>query len=225
MRARDVEIVVADDADEAARRAGELLAEAASQGAHIALSGGSSPRPAYERAAFLQPDWSKAEVWWADERCVPPDDQRSNFRLARESLLDRLARLPAAVHRIRGELDPQAAASDYSDELRGVVFRLAFLGIGPDGHTASLFPGSAALSDERPAVAVAGPDVGRVTLTPSVLCAATVVCFLVLGHEKADAAGRAFAGPPDPQTPASTIRSRTGRTLAILDRDAARSLD
>ena len=159
----DIELRVAASAAEAAREAAELLAAQARLGGHIALSGGSTPRPAYEAAARLQPDWSRVEVWWADERCVPPDDERSNYRLVRESLLDRLDRKPAAEHRVRGELSPEEAADAYDVELRGVVFDLAFLGIGPDGHTASLFPNDPALDElRRRALAVARPDVHRV---------------------------------------------------------------
>jgi 6-phosphogluconolactonase len=205
---------------EAAEFAAKLLAASAG---HVALSGGSTPRPAYELAASLKPDWSAVDVWWGDERCVPPDDERSNYRLAREALLDRLAGLPRAVHRIEGELDPEEAARRYDEELGGVTFDLVLLGLGPDGHTASLFPGDAALEEtERLAVAVQRPDVARVTLTPPPLKAAAHVVFLVVGTDKADAVQRAFAAEPDPATPASLIRGR--RTTVILDRDAAAGL-
>jgi 6-phosphogluconolactonase len=200
-----------------------MLAEAAAAGVHVALSGGSTPRRAYELAAELEPDWSPAEVWWADERCVPPDDERSNYRLAREALLDRLAVPPRAVHRIPGELDPQEAARRYDDELRGVTLDLALLGIGGDGHTASLFPHHEALEEEeRLAVALERPDVARVTLTPPPLRAARHVVFLVVGDEKAEAVRHAFGAPPDPGTPASLIRGE--RTTAVLDRKAGARL-
>lgn len=221
----DVEIVVVADAEDAARRAARLLADAAAAGRHIALSGGSTPRPAYELAGALQTDWSRVELWWGDERCVPPGDERSNFHLARTALLDRLARLPAEVHRVRGELPAEEAAAAYDEELAGVRLGLAFLGIGSDGHTASLFPGSEALDEgERRAVAVSRPDVERVTLTPPVLCAADTVAFLAVGKDKAEAVERAFAGEPSPDTPASLIRSTAGRTVAILDAAAAANL-
>jgi 6-phosphogluconolactonase len=187
------------------------------------LSGGSTPRRAYELAAELEPDWSQAEVWWADERCVPPDDERSNYRLAREELLDRLAVPPRAAHRIPGELHPQEAARRYDDELRGVTLELVLLGIGADGHTASLFPNHEALEeDERLALAVEGRDVARVTLTPPPLRAARHIVFLVVGEEKAEAVRRTFAEGPDPGTPASLIRGE--RTTAVLDREAAAQL-
>jgi 6-phosphogluconolactonase len=192
----------------------------------IALSGGSAPRPAYELAAELEHDWSTATIWWGDERCVPPDDERSNYRLVREAVLDRIAVPPRAVHRIRGELGGERAAEEYDLLLEGVALGLAFQGIGPDGHTASLFPGSPALDErERRVVAVPRDDVERVTMTLPVLCDARVVLFLALGEEKAEAVVRAFAGPPDPEVPASLVRANDGETIVLLDRAAAAKLD
>jgi 6-phosphogluconolactonase len=220
-----VEIRVSASAELAAREAAELLAAAAGRGGHVALSGGSTPRPAYEGAARLEPDWSRAEIWWADERCVPPEDERSNYLLVRESLLDRLDRGAAIEHRVRGELSPAAAADAYENELRGVVFDLVLLGIGPDGHTASLFPNDQALDElRRRAVAVSRSDVDRVTLTIPPLNAAETVVFLVVGEEKAPAVARAFAGDPEPATPASLVRSASGTTIVLLDRAAASDL-
>jgi 6-phosphogluconolactonase len=223
-----LELIVLDDAQAAARRAGELLAEAARAGGHIALSGGKSPELAHETAAALQPDWSRVEVWWGDERCVRPEDARSNFAMAKRTLLDRLGVPPAAVHRIRGELDPETAADEYDAALRGVQLRLNVVGIGPDGHTASLFPDAPGLEEtERRAIAAdpgLEPFVPRVTMTPSMLANADCVLFLVTGGDKAAAAQGAFEGPPSATTPASLIRSREGRTLAILDRAAASKL-
>jgi 6-phosphogluconolactonase len=220
----DVELRIEDDP---AGAVALELARAAEQGGHIAISGGSSPRPAYERAAARQPDWSGVSLWWADERCVPPADARSNYRLVRETLLDGVSR-PPSVHRIHGELSPEEAATAYDDEIRGVRLDLALLGIGPDGHTASLFPGSPALAEtERAAVAAEPglePLVPRVTLTIPMLSAARVVLFLVVGEEKAEAAARAFGGTPDRATPASLVRSADGRTVAVLDAAAARLL-
>jgi 6-phosphogluconolactonase len=225
LRGRDVEIVVADDEDGAARLVAERLADAARAGREIALTGGSTPRRAYEVAASLEPDWSAAGIWWGDERCVSPEDERSNFRLARESLLERLERQPGRVHRIRGELDPEEAARAYNEEIENVRLDLVLLGLGPDGHVASLFPNAPSLAQtERRAVAAPAqlePFVERVTLTVPVLCDATEVVFLVTGAAKADAAERAFAGPPDPRTPGSLVRARTGSTVAVLDRAAA----
>jgi 6-phosphogluconolactonase len=157
---------------------------------------------------------------------VPPDDERSNYRLVRETLFERVEQPPRGVHRIHGELGGEAAGAQYDELLEGVELGLAFQGIGPDGHTASLFPGSPALDErERRAVAVPHEDVERVTLTLPVLSAADVVSFLALGPEKADAVARAFSGPADPQVPASMLRSRSGLTVVILDRPAAANLD
>jgi len=188
----------------------------------VALSGGSTPGPAYELAASLEPDWSRSELWFADERCVRPDDENSNYRLVRQRLLDRLHRGPAVEHRIRGELPAERAAEEYENELRGVTLDLVLLGIGSDGHTASLLPNDPALEEhERSAVAVRRPDFDRVTLTLPVLNGSNVVLFLVVGAEKADAARRAFRDPPSPATPASLVRSSSGTTYAFLDRGAA----
>ena len=140
------------------------------------LTGGKSPGRAYELAAERQPDWSRATLWWGDERCVPPDDERSNFRLAREKLLDKVAVQPRELHRIRGEAGAEAAAAEYDSELEGASLDLVLLGIGPDGHTASLFPGQPTLEERErraiPAEATMEPFVERVTLTLPVLCSA-----------------------------------------------------
>jgi 6-phosphogluconolactonase len=225
MRVMNVELIVLDDAQAAAERAGEFLADAARDGGHIALSGGKSPERAHETAASLQPDWSGVELWWGDERCVGPDDERSNFGMAKRTLLDNLDVQPAVIHRIRGELEPDAAAAEYDEALRGVRLTLNLLGIGPDGHTASLFPNAPGVH-ERERLAIAAepgldPKVMRVTMTPPMLQNADLVLFLVTGDDKAEAAARAFAGPGSAATPASLIRSRDGRTVALLDRAAA----
>jgi 6-phosphogluconolactonase len=215
---------VFDSPPEALDAAAHELAAAARGGAHIALSGGSVVS-AFTGAAELEPDWSGAEAWWSDERCVPPDDPRSNYRLARENLLERLSGPPRAVHRIQGELQPSEAADLYDEEVDGVRLGLAFQGIGPDAHTASLFPNDPALQEqERRAVAVHRDDVDRVTLTLPVLCAAETVLFLAFGEAKADAVRRAFAEESSPETPASLVRSEQGRTVVLLDRAAAARL-
>jgi 6-phosphogluconolactonase len=224
-----VELIVLDDADAATRAAGELLAEAAHTGGHIALSGGKAPENAYRTAAELQPDWSAVELWWGDERCVPPDDDRSNYGLAKRTLLDRIDVPPRDIHRARGEADPEDAARDYDDALAEVRLQLNFLGIGPDGHTASLFPSAPGLTEhDRRAIAAEpalDPKVMRITMTPPMLRNADVVLFLVVGDDKAEAVARAFGGPPNKATPASMIRSDGGRTIAVLDRDAAALLE
>jgi 6-phosphogluconolactonase len=222
-----VELVIARDGEAAARLAAEALAASARRGDHVALSGGSTPRRAYELAASLEPDWSDADVWLVDERCVPADDERSNVRLVRETLVAHAAR-PPRLHPVDTSLPPEAAAAAYSAELEGVELGLALQGIGPDGHTASLFPDAPTLA-EREALAVAAPAgleprVERVTMTIPMLSTAREIVFLVVGAGKADAARRAFAEPPSPRTPASLLRSATGRTVAIVDRAAAARL-
>ncbi|HUQ21580.1 MAG TPA: 6-phosphogluconolactonase [Gaiellaceae bacterium] len=214
-----VEIRVVDDP---AREAAGFLIEHAAAGGHIAVSGGSAPGPAYRLAAQHHPDWTGAHVWFGDDRVVPPDDDRSNYRLVRTTLLDALSRSPE-VHRIRGERPPEEAAALYHDELEGITLDLALNGIGPDGHTASLFPASPALGDrERRAVAVEAalePYVPRVTMTPKVFTETRVLLYLVAGESKAAAVKAAFADEPSLATPASGIRGRT--TIAILDAAAA----
>ncbi len=222
-----VELVVADDAEAASRHAAERLAAAARAGGHVALSGGSTPRRAYELAAELEPDWGRVDVWLSDERLVPADDERSNLRLVREALVDRL-RVPPRLHPVETSLAAPAAASAYAHALERVVLDLALQGLGGDGHTASLFPDAASL-DERDAAAVAAPAglepwVERVTMTVPFLTRAREIVYLVLGADKADAARRAFVEPPSAVTPASLVRSATGRTVAILDPPAASRL-
>ncbi len=219
-----IEIVVVEDAEAAARAGADQLVEAARAGKQLALSGGSTPGRAFELAAELEPDWSRAGLWWGDDRAVPPDDERSNYRLAKEHLLDRLEGLPAE-HRIRGELGAAAAAEAYERELEGITLDLALQGIGPDGHTASLFPGKPSLEERERRVIASEPGlepwVERVTLTIPALCAIPFVLFLVSGEGKADAARRAFADEPSAGTPASLVRG-AARTVVVLDKAAAR---
>ena len=225
MNARDLEIVV--DADPA-RVVAERLAEKARGGGSIVLTGGSTPRIAYELAASLEPDWSKTELWWGDERCVPADDERSNYGMAKAALLDRLSVPPAAVHRMPGELGKDAGADEYEQELGHAAFDLLLLGLGPDGHLASLYPNQPTLEvDDRRAIGAEAhlePYVDRITLTIPTLRGAGEVLFLVAGEDKADAVARAFADDPDPATPGSLVRSETGRTWAVLDPAAASKL-
>ena len=223
-----VELLVADDPGRAASILADTLVEAARAGHAIALTGGHSPGHAYQLAAEREPDWSKASLWWGDDRCVPPDDERSNYRLARENLLDRLETQPAETHRIRGELGAEAAADEYDALLQDVRLDLVLLGLGADGHTASLFPNTSAIEErERRAVpteAKLEPFVDRVTMTIPVLASAPEVVFIVTGTDKADAAERAFGRPSDPGTPASLVRSRAGTTRVVADRAAAAKL-
>jgi len=222
-----IELILFESADEVALAVAERLARAARAGAHIALTGGKTPEQAYKDAAQREPDWSKAELWWSDERCVPPDDELSNYHLAKRTLLDALDGAPKTVHRIRGELGKEAAADEYERELGDTEFDLELLGIGPDGHVASLFPNAPTLQEQKrvlPAEPGLEPFVDRVTLSLPALCSAHEIVFALAGAGKAEAARRAFAAEPGPQTPASLVRARSGRTVAILDRAAAAKL-
>jgi 6-phosphogluconolactonase len=223
----DVELRVLESGEAVARAAAEELVRAAHVGAEIVLSGGGTPKRAYELAAGLEPDWSGAGVWFGDDRCVPHDHEHSNFRMVREALLDRLDS-PPRVHRVRCELDAEEAARLYDEELRGVSPGFALMGLGPDGHTASLFPNAPELQ-ERERLAVAAdpgmePYLPRVTLTVPVFEQTPYLLFVVVGEDKAEAAARAFSGPPDPAVPATLTRSRDGRTVALLDSAAAARL-
>jgi 6-phosphogluconolactonase len=223
-----VELIVAVDSEAVASIVADELDEAARAGRAIVLTGGTSPARAYQLAAEREPDWSGASLWWGDERCVPPEDDRSNFKLTRENLLDRLQAQPAEVRRIRGELGAEVAAAEYDALLRDVRLRFVLLGLGPDGHTASLFPNAPTLTElERRAVAAEAklePFVDRVTMTVPVLSSAPDVVFIVTGEDKAEAVERAFARPPDPSTPASLIRSTAGTTRVVADQAAASRL-
>ena len=226
----DREIVITEDV---AGAAAERIAAAVRAGGHIALSGGSTPRKAHERVAAIELDWSGVELWFGDDRAVPPDHEHSNYRMAKESLLDHVS--AGEVHRVKGELGYEAAADDYERELRGsfgdVVpsLDLVLLGLGPDSHTASLFPGDDALGErERVAVGVETPGmaplVSRVTLTLPVLNAGKEVVFLISGEDKAEAVARAFGDAPDPDAPASLVRPEQGNLTLLLDPPAAARL-
>ena len=200
--------------DDPASVCAERLAAQARTGGSIVLTGGSTPKRAYEIAAELEPDWSRVTVWFSDERCVPPDDKRSNFRMVKETLLDRLEREPT-VHRME-------SVDDYAHELTDVgTFDLVLLGLGPDGHVASLFPDFPTLDvTDRDVVGTpAGyePFVDRITLTLPRLADTRELLFLVTGADKAEAVARAFTGEPSPETPGSLVRAAYGPTRAILD--------
>jgi 6-phosphogluconolactonase len=213
----DVQIDVVDDP---ARVCAERLAAQARAGGSIVLTGGSTPKRAYEIAAELEPDWSGIDLWWGDERCVPPGDERSNYGMAKAALLDRLAVAPRSVHRME-------SVEQYAEELAGVgTFDLVLLGLGPDGHVASLFPDFPTLDvTDRDVVGTpAGhePFVDRITLTLRRLRDTRELLFLVTGEDKADAVARALAGEPSRDTPGSLVRGET--TGAILDSAAAAKL-
>ena len=210
--------------DDPAAAAVALLAEATGQ---ICITGGSTPRVAYERVAELRSDWSGVEVWFTDERCVPPDHEHSNFRMANEALFERAG--VTAVHRMKGELGPAQGAADYEREyeLAGEpAFDLILLGLGPDAHTCSLFPNDDALGErDRPVVGVETPGmaplVSRITLTLPAVNGSRRIVFLVTGEDKAEAVARAFSGSPDPSAPASLV---DGEVTVLLDEAAAQRL-
>ena len=210
--------------DDPAAAAVSLLADASGQ---VCITGGSTPRVAYERVAELRPDWSGVELWFSDERCVPPDHEHSNFRMADEALLSRVS--GATVHRMQGELGPVEGAAEYEREYEAAgepALDLILLGLGPDAHTCSLFPNEDALGErERAVVGVETPGmaplVSRITLTLPVVNGSRRIVFLVTGSDKADAAARAFNGPPDPSAPASLV---DGNVTVLLDPAAAARL-
>jgi 6-phosphogluconolactonase len=223
----DLELFVVDDEEVVAAVVAERLARAAREGESVVLTGGTTPELAYQETAKREADWSKVDLWWGDERCVPPGDKESNYGMAKRSLLDGLEQQPRSVHRIKGELGKEQAAAEYADEISGATLDLLLLGLGPDGHVASLFPNAPTLRQRKPALAAeAGlePFIDRVTLSLPRLRSAREILFLLAGESKADAAARAFAGEPSPDTPASLVRASEGRTVAILDRAAAAKL-
>jgi 6-phosphogluconolactonase len=204
----------------------------------VALSGGTTP--AAMLAALADPerspkiDWQRVHFFWSDERCVPPDDENSNYRMARTNLLARIAIPDANVHRMKGELEPVQGADEYSKTLvdffgSEIAFDLCYLGLGPDGHTASLFPGTKALDATEPCVAnrvdsgVASP--WRLTLTYPVIDASRNVTFLVEGHAKAEIVRRVVR-PSAGETllPAQRVDPKNGLLRFFLDAPAAAQL-
>jgi 6-phosphogluconolactonase len=224
-----MDVTVLDDPAEAVA---DLLVQAAVSGGQIVLTGGSSPKRAYEIAASRDADWSGATVWFSDERCVPPDHELSNFAMANAALLSRLTS-PPQVRRMQGELGPDAGAEAYAAAIRERLgdapqWDLALLGLGPDAHVASLFPSKPEKNvTDRLVVGVpeAGMDplVPRISLTLPALNAARHVVFLVTGAEKAEALRRAFGDPPDPSSPAAHVRPPAGELTVFLDPPAAAS--
>jgi 6-phosphogluconolactonase len=230
-----VKPVVADDpAAEAAERIAGLLRS----GLHIALAGGSTPRAAYDRLAGMDLDWQGVTLWFSDERTVPPDDERSNYRMAKEALLDRVGGDGLDVQRVHGELGPHEGAADYEAALRERLgadggtpsLDLCLLGLGSDVHCASLFPNHPALEErERLVVGLDEPGlepiVPRVTFTLPMINASREVMFLVSGQDKADAVARAWAAEPGPDAPASLVAPASGELLVVMDAPAAAKLE
>ncbi len=230
------------DLDALSRHAADLFCELSAgaisaRGAfRVALPGGSTPKRLYSLLASegyrRRVDWPRVECFFGDERCVPREHAGSNFRAAWEGLL---SKVDARVHRVEGEREPEEAALRYETELREAfgpsgppVFDLMLLGIGADGHTASLFPGSGALRETgRLSVAVRaeGPGTWRVTLTLPVINAARSVVFLAAGALKAGAVGDVLAGnEKSARLPAALVRPALGEALWLLDEAAASAL-
>jgi 6-phosphogluconolactonase len=201
--------------------------------AHFSLAGGNTPRGAYQHLAELVSDWSAIELWYGDERCVEAEDERSNHHLVATSLLARISGSPPIEHRIRGELGAEAAAEAYSLELlkrmppvepgQPPALDVALLGLGEDGHTASLFPGHPEVNEDTqvPCLAVHNapkPPPDRVTLSLPVLRAARHCLLLAVGASKAEAVAAVIAGQ-NPSIPASFLSS--GRLHIVADEAAA----
>ena len=223
--------------DDPARSCAALMVSAASAGGHIVLAGGSTPKAAnhhfVEAVTSVGLDLSQTTLWLGDERCVAPDDERSNYRMIKESLLAPLAS-PPAIHRIRAELGPGAGAEDYEQVIHDAGdprFDLLLLGIGPDGHTLSLFPGQPTLGERSKlmvGVAEAGlePFVPRVSMTLAAVAAAKQVVLLAAGESKAEALAEAF-GPgaaPDPAVPSSLLADAATQLTVLIDPAAASRL-
>lgn len=239
---------VYEDATALARAAADLFAAAARAAVaqrgrfFVALSGGSTPRTLYQLLAAPpyrdQVDWSRTFVFWGDERCVPPDHPDSNYRMAREALLFHVPIPTSQVFRMPGEMaDPAAAAALYEQSVRRAFalapgewprFDLVLLGLGPDGHTASLFPHTSALGvTDRLVVANRVEKLGttRITLTAPVINSAAVVVFLVAGADKAEPLAAVLEGPRRPDDlPAQLIAPAHGELLWLVDRAAAAQL-
>lgn len=225
--------------EDPARACAAMLVGAAAGGGNVVLAGGSTPRAAYGefvRAALaVELDLAQSTVWLGDERCVPPEDERSNYRMIKEAMLDPLgAAAPGGVRRIRGELGHAQAADEYERELREAgppAFDLLLLGMGPDGHTASLFPDQPTLS-ERTRLVVGVPHAGlepfvpRVSFTLPAIALARQVVFLVSGASKAAAVAAAFGAgaKPDPHVPSSMLASVAKEIVVLLDPAAAGQL-
>jgi len=237
-------IIVLDGPDAVAARAAEefeVRARAAIAQRNcfaVALSGGTTPTRSFELLSsprFIDKiEWQRVHFFWGDERCVPPDDAASNYAQAHKSLLAPIHAQDKSVHRMRGELEPREGARDYAAFLDrffggGAIFDLVYLGLGPDGHTASLFPNTRAL-EETVAACVAthipgNPVPWRLTLTYPVFNAARAVIFQVTGADKSAVLERVLEGPRRPATlPAQGIAPTDGSLIWLVDRAAAERL-
>ena len=243
-----------------ARAAAELFVTLASEAIAsrgrfaVALSGGSTPKAMHTNLSspefVSRVDWARVHIFWGDERCVPPDHEHSSYRMAKETLLDRAPIPPGNVHRIRGEADPEQAAREYEDELRAFfgqprggrpqggqpqgaapTFDLIFLGMGDDGHTASIFPGTTAIHEQARWVMAQEhnfpppPLVSRITFTPPILNAAANVVVLVTGAGKAGRLKQVLYGSYQPDIlPAQIVKPAHGKLVWMVD-EAATELD
>ena len=234
--------------DALAQRAAQYLVDRARQAvaargkARIAISGGSTPKRTFELLAGTpyreQMPWENLGIYWVDERCVPPDHPDSNYRMTRQALLDKVPLSESQILRIRGELEPEKAAAEYESGIRRnfrlegaqmPVFDVIALGMGPDGHTASLFPHTGALYELlRVSVAnhvLSQKDAWRVTLTWPVINQGRDVFFLVQGADKASPLHGVLRGPYNPdELPSQLIQPVNGRITLLLDTDAANLL-
>jgi 6-phosphogluconolactonase len=224
--------------DDPARACAALMVGAAIGGGDIVLTGGSTPRAAYqhlvEAVQSVDIDLRDTTFWVGDERCVDPEDDRSNYKMIKESLLDPLGDRAPRFVRMKGELGPEDGAEDYEELLKKAgppKFDLLLLGIGPDGHCASLFPGQKSLSERRRLV-VGVPEAGlepfvpRISMTLPLLAGARHIVFLASGESKADAIAKAF-GPdaePDPSTPSSLLVPEAKVITVLIDDAAAAQL-
>jgi 6-phosphogluconolactonase len=245
-RTLQIKYYVEPDPAAVARRAAQYFVEMAGEAAEaqgrarIAISGGSTPRAAFallgdrSQPWRAQMPWEKLDLYWVDERAVAPDDSQSNYRMTREALLDHVPLKPEQIHRIESELEPETAAARYESELRSSFrlegaevprFDLVALGMGDDGHTASLFPGSLGLHEMgRLAIAnhVPQKDTWRITLTWPVINRARSVFFLIAGADKASILNEVLTGPHDPERlPSQLIWPASGILTLILDKAAA----
>lgn len=231
------EIAIFEDAPALARAAADRItsalaaALARAPSASFVLTGGSTPAPTYERLRSCPIDWPRLEIFWSDERAVGPDHPESNYGMTRRTLLDSVAIIEARVHRMRGELKLRKEALLYALEIRRAVagyptprFDLVLLGLGDDGHTASLFPGTE-WEESSLVEAVEVPKLGveRITMTPRLLNAARAVVFLVSGNAKAEAVASVLEDPRS-AAPARRIAPEHGTLTWMLDRDAAARL-
>jgi 6-phosphogluconolactonase len=210
----------------AAAALAEELADPTGSQLFLALSGGSTPGPVYESLARAgNVDWARVDIYFADERAVPPEDEASNYHLIRRTLLDLLPADPRAVHRMEADRPELAEAAARYDRSLPDAIDLLVLGIGGDGHTASLFPGSRNLEETTRRVAVAEspvPPRGRLTITPVVIRAARQICVLASGSEKARPVAQALLGDPDVSACPAQL-ARGGKW--VLDEEAAALLD